>query len=387
MENKLELGKQIIDKVFNLPAPQFAMIGVEKTTNFINNVGKKLGIEKVSLDEPELYEALSEYLKTKRMANNQKNEGLDVDAILKESVGLELPVSKNILRYEEDDVVKTIKDIMSKEFKDIILERVVGDEGGVFYTSVLRMMLPSDVAKDLEAKRFYIAQTIAKFKSSYTTALSSILPVVNVSTGSYSFSKNSDELTFDVTVCLSHTNDREWVTGAYKGDTKKKLNKIAVRESKNGEDKNVIVETFTEKKHIVKPMTLQDAINAFNNQEINFKVLETAIKACGRSELELYVLKTVGIDIPDNKDKEDAKEEKPKEKEDFNEALGKLRTVEIKLDPLNKIDAIDVCDSLKRQGIKANARTMDRIVVRYPSLKFSDEQIEQMTGGTIINGE
>lgn len=200
--------------------------------------------------------------------------------ILKET-SFELPVSKNILRYDDDIVIKEVKKIISESFNNITLESIIGEEGGAFYTMTLALELEEDIKDDLERKRFYISQIMSKFKSQFASMVSAVLPVVNVTTSVYQFSKNSNVLKFSCTLCLSHTNDRDWVSGVYRGAGEK--------------NKKLHMENSASKKHAITAMPLNTAINAYNNGRLDKKMLETAIKACGRNELEFYVLRSVGI--------------------------------------------------------------------------------------------
>jgi hypothetical protein len=266
--------------------------GTDKT-NWINQLGKKYGISRLSDEEAEVFAHMFDFVSA-----NQKNIvreskiDIDVNAILLESghAAAAESTSRSIMRYDDDIVVKTIKSVLQDEFKNIRLTKIIGDEGGAFYNATVELALDDDIRNDMEQKRFYIAQAMAHFKGKFFSAVSAILPVINITTGSYAFSKNSTRLTFDFTLCLSHTNDREWVSGVYKGTDETKKEKIAKSQSTLGE-------ASVGKKSLVRPMTLQDAMTRFKNKEISIKVLETAIKACGRSELETFVLKNAGVDV------------------------------------------------------------------------------------------
>ena len=260
--------------------------------NVVNQFGQKFGIDKLSIDYPDVFEEIANYvteLQKNKMGNKDNNITLDIDEILQESVAMELPTSKHIMRYDDDIVVKTIKDILSKEFNNIKLLTIIGDEGGAFYTMEISLSLEENISNDLEMKRFYISQLMANFKSKFFGAISAILPVINITTGSYQFTKNSSKVKFDATICLSHTNDRDWVSGVYRGVDEKKQAEIDRRQK--------VIEASSSKQHVMKPMTLEDALRRYRKKEISMKVLETAIKACGRNELEIYVLRTAGINI------------------------------------------------------------------------------------------
>lgn len=308
-----------VDAALNATNFLVPMNSTEKL-NFINLVGKKFNYEKLSLDYPEAFNACMNHLNNEIKRRSMKTEskklefGLDLikeifnESVLKET-SFEIPVSKNIVRYDEDIVVKTIKDIIKKQFKNVTVEKIIGNEGGAFYNMVLKLDLEEDIRNDIERKRFYIMQTLAKFKGQFCSAISEILPVINMNTGSYEYTKNSTSLKFDATICLSHTNDRDWVSGVYRGPEDKK--KEAENNYDNKQDRiiadaktsdkkqieeTVSIQEVAPRKHAIQPIKLAKAISLYNAGNISQKMLETAIKACGRSELEFYVLRSVGID-------------------------------------------------------------------------------------------
>ncbi len=61
-------------------------------------------------------------------------------------------------------------------------------------------------------------------------------------------------------------------------------------------EETVSIQEVAPRKHAIQPIKLAKAIQLYNAGNINQKMLETAIKACGRSELEFYVLRSVGIE-------------------------------------------------------------------------------------------
>lgn len=312
MENNLNqrmcdfIRDQIIKSTF---IPQ--MKGSEKT-NYINNVGKKFGFEQISSENPETYHyamnTLNDAIKERSMPKRVTEKvNIDIDKILNE-VTLELPQSKNIVRYDEDIVTKTIRDILDKDMKNTHLEKIKGDDGGAFFNILVSIYMEGDMFDDMERKRFFIAQVMANFRSEFFAKISMILPVININTSSYQFTKNSNKLTFEATICLSHTNDRDWVSGVRKNqDTKKRL---------EIDREWAFAEASVSKKHTVKPIPLQSAVVAYKNGQINMKMFETAIKACGRSELETFVLNHVGITPHVSKDPITAENDGEDEQED-----------------------------------------------------------------------
>lgn len=292
---------------------------------------------------------------------NKIDFGVDlISKIFKESLlketSFEMPVSKNILRYDDDIVVSTIKEITKKQFKNVSIEKITGDENGSFYNIIFNIELEEDIRNDIERKRFYIMQSLGKFKAEFVSAISVVLPIINMNTGSYDYSKNSNNLKFSATICLSHTNDRDWVSGIYRGPEEKK--KEGVLNYNNKEDRIIAdskinnktqIQEVAPRKHAIQPIALAKAIQLYNSSNISQKMLETAIKACGRSELEFYVLRSVGIEAnvdvsdvtssskvgskkedTDGKDKYDGKDEDTEDTEDkdeIEEALDKKKKV------------------------------------------------------------
>lgn len=308
-----------VDAALNATSFLVPMVGNEKT-NFINRVGQRFNYEKLSLDYPEAFEACMNHLNKEIKRRSMKKEskkldfGLDLikqmfnESVLKET-SFEMPVSKNIVRYDEDIVVTTIKDITKKQFKNVKIDKITGEDGGAFYTIIFVLELEDDIRNDIERKRFYIMQTLAKFKAQFCSSISEILPIINMSTGSYEYTKHSTDLRFSAKICLSHTNDRDWVSGVFRGPEDKK--KEAENNYNNKQDriiadaktsdKKAIAETVSiqevaPRKHAIQPIKLAKAIQLYNASNISQKMLETAIKACGRSELEFYVLRSVGIE-------------------------------------------------------------------------------------------
>lgn len=264
----------VINKAFETPLGR-AMFKDDQLTNIINRIGKNLGYEQLSVDDGELYQNISTYIQSKKTPMTESKK-------LNEA-SFELPTPKNILRYDDDIVVKSIQDIIKKDFDNITVEHIKGDEGGAFYTMTVSLSLAENIHDDLERKRFHIMQTMATFKAQFFGAISGVLPVINMNTGSYEFTKNSTKLRFAATLCLSHTNDRDWVSGVYKGPEQKKRENIK--------------ESSASHKHALKSMSLNSAIQSFKNQRMDRKMLETAIKACGRNELEFYVLRAIGLGV------------------------------------------------------------------------------------------
>ena len=228
-------------------------------------------------------------------------------------------------------------------------------------------------------------QVMAKFKAQFCSAISSILPIVNMSTGSYEFTKNSSKLKFEGTICLSHTNDRDWVSGVYRGpETKAKEseneydNKQDRANTKSmikelDENADIIKET-SGRKHALTPIALSKAIQLYNSKKISQRMLETAIKACSRSELEFYVLRSVGIeaavDVSDVKPgsviEDTPEEDEEKDNKNANESLSegtigpRFERADFKVN-----DAFKAKEILDGKGVISNARTGTVISVKW----------------------
>lgn len=281
----LKACQKDIDRGSKLPS--FKSLKHGNKYNYINGLGKKYGYEQMSSEEPEMATFLYNYIK-ELLSDPKPESQIMKSPTLFENESLE--TVKLINRYDQDSITKDIEDIISKEFKNINIVRISDTGSGTMYNVELRMELKSESNINMEQKRFQIAQNLSSFKNKFTSALSAKMPIINVNTGSYQFTKNSDDLTFGLTIALSHTNDREWVSGVYRG-------------------KGKIKEAAASIKHIIKAVSLETAIAEFKAGNVDINMLETAIKACGRSELELFVLKYLGIKIPKQpKEEEETKE-------------------------------------------------------------------------------
>lgn len=130
-----------------------------------------------------------------------------------------IPSPQVILNYGEQDIVKGIKELF-KKYDGFTLEKIqaLGDNE---YYNVNAVYDLNDDMNDLEFKRYTIGQTIHKFRLDFFSDLSTIFPIVNANLGAYEFVKGNDKVKFVITLLLSKTNNREWVSGQYKKkDTK-----------------------------------------------------------------------------------------------------------------------------------------------------------------------
>lgn len=264
-------------------------------TNFIQKIGRLYDFEDFIEEDNELYHEISIYIKTK-LKNKRMSE-----KIIKEASEYKAPTNTSILRYEDSDALKIIENVLRKEFSDIKIEQINNNEGGNFFTCILVMKLEDNVKNDIERNRFFLHSSINKFKLEFLSSISNLLPIVSMNVGSYLTTKNSSSLKFTVTILLSHTDDREWVSGNYRKIDEEKVEEII---------NEVIKEGARGRKSLVDAMPLETAIRKYVSKEINLEVLETAIKACGRAELEIFVLKKIGVNISKlNSNTEDNKED------------------------------------------------------------------------------
>ena len=306
MEDKLLKAKKIVDEMYKTPLGRSLLKNREITDNIC---------ERLNIYNSEIYCDISNYIynKFKQKENTMKEN----NNLLKET-SFEIHGPKNILKYDEDIVTKTIKEVINKEFKNIKIQAIRAEEGGVFYTIILSLIPEEDIENDLEGKRFYLNQAMGNFRGKFFGIMSSLLPVININTNSYRFTKNSNALEFGVTICLSHTNDREWVSGI-----NKKLDDKKIKVYDDIMAKNKISEASTSNRsHGIKAMKLSLAIQEFKNGRMDRSMLNTAIKACGRNELEFYVIRSLNlgydIDISDiNADSKEKVYQAPTKKSAF----------------------------------------------------------------------
>lgn len=147
---------------------------------------------------------VNESKKINKLTINEVGRGLNLDQ-----------VESEVFTEEE----RTIIDIVEKSYKDYTLLK---SHYNVDYITLnLVTELDEEIGNDLELQRYRIASELAQFRQDFISDLSSKLPVVNVKVGPYQFVKGSDKLIFNVTVLLSDTGVREWVSGQMTKGTKK----------------------------------------------------------------------------------------------------------------------------------------------------------------------
>lgn len=355
------------------------MKGSQKT-NYVNQVGKRHGVEQLSSEYPDVYNTVMNHLNQK-MKKKQTNNNEPIDIVqqsLFEALGkdyiteatLELPQSMNIMRQDESEIIKIIKQIMKEDFKDFTVEKIQCNEGGAFYSMDLSVKITDDqMLNDMESKRFSMAQLMGKFRAEFAGEISRVLPVINTKTGSFQFTKNSNRMKFNMTFILSHTNDREWVSGQYRMPEEEAKEKMIQKENKSNkkemikEDSDIVPKRHT----TIDPISLTQAITLFKDKTIDMKIFETALKAVSRAELERYVLSSLGIELDDEEDVE--------KKEDVKETANQDVMITRGFSLGESLDAFAAIEKLNEANIVAGAASLNDIWVKYNPSKISTEQI------------
>ena len=162
------------------------------------------------------------YLQSKGFTINE-NKKMQSKKILNET-SHEIASPKYMVNYEESDVVTAIKAAF-EEYDGCTCTKIAAIADTQFY-NVNVTVNADDEYTDLEAKRFMISQKVHKVRAELFADLSSVLPVVNINMANYAFTKNEDKVTFNLTILMSNTNQRDWVTGEYKQKDKKLSDKL-----------------------------------------------------------------------------------------------------------------------------------------------------------------
>lgn len=139
------------------------------------------------------------------MTNNKKD--------LKESPMQAIPTPKSILNYKDDEVVAAIKQEVGKN-KDFTILRIT-HQANQYYNVVISYIVP-DEDWSFELDKYRYIQQLHTYRVELFTALSKLLPVVNVNLLAFDFIKGNDEIKFCLTILLSDTNNKDWVTGRRK---------------------------------------------------------------------------------------------------------------------------------------------------------------------------
>ena len=153
----------------------------------------------------------------------------DNKKIIKEAPTQSLPTPKPILNYTDDEVIAAIKKEVEKN-KDYTIIKIQSN-ADQYYNVVISYVVPED-EYSFEFDRYKYIQELHKYRIELFTELSKVLPVVNVNLAAFDFVKGNDEMRFALTVLLSNTNNKEWVTGKVKKVDAKQRAKLLQLESK-----------------------------------------------------------------------------------------------------------------------------------------------------------
>ena len=117
----------------------------------------------------------------------------------------------NVMNYDEGSFTKIVKELF-KDYDGFSLNSIQAEGDGEWYNINVTVDV-SEEYEELESKRFVLSQKIHKLKSEFFAELSQYLPVVNSTIGAVELTKLEDKAKFCITVLLSKTNVRNWVTG------------------------------------------------------------------------------------------------------------------------------------------------------------------------------
>jgi hypothetical protein len=130
-----------------------------------------------------------------------------------------IPTPKSILNYTDSDVIAEIKKEVTGRFT---LEKIQSNADKI-YNVIIKMDVEEGL--DFEFERYKYIQDVHKFRVDFFTGLSKKLPVVNVNLAAFEFIKGNETLRFALSVLISDTNIKDWVSGKKTDDVKKERNK------------------------------------------------------------------------------------------------------------------------------------------------------------------
>jgi len=146
-----------------------------------------------------------------RAMNLQENRKMKKDKNLLKETSHEFQTPVNVMNYDEGSFTKIVKELF-KDYNGFSLDSIQAAGDGEWYNINVTVDV-SEEYEELESKRFVLSQKIHKLKSEFFAELSQYVPVVNSTIGAVSFTKLEDKAKFVITVLLSKTNVRNWVTG------------------------------------------------------------------------------------------------------------------------------------------------------------------------------
>lgn len=128
----------------------------------------------------------------------------------------ELDLTRNFMNYEDSDVVTSIKKAFEKsDYSDFTLINIQSN-GDKFFNIEVSYELDEDETINLEFARATLVQKIHKLRSKLFADIANEIPVINSNIASIQLGKASDIAKFVITLLISDTNNRDWVTGARK---------------------------------------------------------------------------------------------------------------------------------------------------------------------------
>ena len=148
-----------------------------------------------------------------------------------------IPTPKSILNYKDDDVVAAIKKEVGKN-KDFTVLKITHN-ATQYYNVIISYIVP-DEDWSFELDKYRYIQQLHQYRVDLFTELSKVIPVVNVNLAAFDFVKGNEEIKFALTILLSNTNNKDWVSGRVKQkvDQKERL-KLLQTESKQQNKKTL----------------------------------------------------------------------------------------------------------------------------------------------------
>lgn len=236
-------GLDMIDKVYFPIEDQLTKrnFGTLKSStdmlNHINQVAKSVGIDNFNMEHPDEYHAVVQRIK--EFLKKQKSSMTENKKIIKEAPTQSIPTPRSVLNYEDNDVVAGIKKEIGKN-KDFTILKIYSN-ADQYYNVVVSYMIPEE-EWSFELDKYKYLQQLHQYRVELFTALSKILPVVNINLAAWDFVKGNEEIKFAFTILLSNTNNKDWVTGRVKKTDAKERLKLLQTEAKGGGEKKKIDE-------------------------------------------------------------------------------------------------------------------------------------------------
>jgi hypothetical protein len=203
---------------------------------------------------------------------------------LKEAPDQSIPTPKSILNYNNDEVVIAIKQEIEKKDDFTVLK--ITHQANQYYNVVVSFIVPEE-DWNFELDKYKYIQLLHQFRVDLFTALSKLVPVVNVNLAAFDFIKGNEQIKFALTILLSDTNNKDWVTGKVKQrpDQKERL-KLLQTESKKSGSKEKVNEVYFE------PIKLREREFEYPFQDYKiavFDIIDDANVGFGFEEIEEFI--------------------------------------------------------------------------------------------------